>query len=95
MASRYDAEQLDAEQLPDTTQTMKVCLSQAMADRMRAIGEDDANKGLADQIVTIVNQLENTVLGIMLQIMSHPFDTMLSYWIGVVSTLMDFIQTID
>ena len=90
VASRYDAEQL-----PDTTQTMKVCLSQAMADRMRAIGEDDANKGLADQIVTIVDQLENTVLGIMLQIMANPYDKALTYWIGVVSTLMDFIQTID
>ena len=70
VASRYDAEQLQ-----DTTQemnTLVVCLSQAMADRMRSIGEDDANKGLADQIVTIVDQLENTVLGIMLQIMANP-----------------------
>ena len=88
LASRYDAEQ-------DTESVMAVCLSQAMADRMRAIGEDDANKGISDQVVAIFNQIENTILGIMLQFASHPYDVMLSYWIGVVSTMMDFIQTID
>ena len=75
-----------------------VCLSQAMAQRMRELGlnsMDVSNSAMANEHVSIVNQLEQLGISFMLQTLSVPVDVFFAYWIGIVSTFMDWLQTID
>ena len=78
-------------------QVTSVCLSQAMAQRMRELGLDNmdtTNSAMANEYVSIVNQLEQLGTSFMLQMLSVPVNLFFADWIGIVSTFMDWLQTI-
>jgi len=75
-----------------------VCLSQGMAQRMRELGLDTSvatEYALANEYVSIVGQLEQIGTSFTLGLLSVPVDAFFASSIGVVSTFMDWLQTID
>ena len=89
--------QLGSRQEFDTKneRAVAVCAAQSMAQRMRDLGMDDAYSGVADVILTLIDQASNTVLAGVLQIYMNEVDAFLTWLIGIVSTFMDWLQTID
>ena len=81
----------------DTTdnRVVAVCASQSMAQRMRDMGMDDAYTGVSEMVLTLIDLTTNTALGTYLQFLLGSTDALFSYFIGVVSTFMDFLQTVD
>jgi len=75
-----------------------VCLSQRMSERMREMGlhgSDATESYVANEFLSIINRVEQIGTSAFLSSLSSPIDAAMCWLIGLTSTFIDWVQTID
>ena len=75
-----------------------VCLSQRMSERMRELGlhgSDATESYVANEFLSIINRIEKIGTSAFLSTLANPVDSITCWLIGIATTFIDWVQTID
>jgi len=90
--------QNDATQRQQANAVGGVCLSQRMSERMREMGlegSEPTSSSAANEFVSIITRFQSIGTSSFLSAMANPVDAFVSWAIGITTTFMDWVQTID
>jgi len=76
-----------------TSAAVAMCMSEQMGQSMRDISTQA--KGATNEAVTAIEQLQDAITMIPFEPFQHGLDAFFAYWIGVVTGLLDVLQTSD